>query len=107
MKIIKTIPNVPLYDKNYKDFNCINTVDEIMLMLYGAPVTDANNKNILVGSVYKVSHKKGGLYLGDIVLKDEYNDWNKLKLVDTRGIPTQKGSHKMKSILIYVEKVED
>ena len=106
MIIIKTIPNVPLYDKNYKDFYCTNTVYEIMAMLYGAPVVDVNNDKNLVGAVYSVSHKKGGLYQGNIVLKDEYDDWNKIKVVDTKGVPIREGSHKMKSILIYVEKVD-
>ena len=105
--MIKTIPNVPLYDKNYKDFNCTNTVDEIMSMLYGAPVIDINNKNDLIGTVYQISHKKGGLYKGNIILKDEYDDWTKIRLVDTRGIPTKESSHKMNSIVIYVEKVDE
>lgn len=98
-----------MYDKNDNDYHCTNKPDEIESLLENAPVvvkTDFND--VLVGAVIYASHRsKTSLYYGNIILKDEYDDWNKIKVIDTRGIPTREGSHKMKSIIIYVEKVEE
>ena len=108
MLTIKTFPHVLLYDKNNKDFHCTNRPDEIESLLNGAPVVIKTDKgDQFIGTTLFASNRsKTSLYYGDIVLKDEYDDWNKFKVVDTRGIPTREGSHKLKSILIYVEKAD-
>ena len=109
MIIIKEFKHVLLYDKNNQDVNCTNKPDEIELLLQNAPViVKSNDKDKLVGVVLYASHRsKTSLYYGDIVLKDEYDHWNKFKVVNTIGIPTKEKLHKIKSLLIYVEKVDD
>jgi len=108
MLTIKTFPHVLLYDKNNKDFHCTNRPDEIESLFNGAPVvikTDKGDK--FIGTTLFASNRsKTSLYYGDIVLKDEYDDWDKLNVIDTRGIPTSEGSHKLKFIVIYVEKAD-
>ena len=108
MKIIKEFKHVLLYDKNDKHFNCTNKPDEIESLLQDAPVViKSNDQDELVGVVLYASHRsKTSLYYGDIILKNEYNDWTNIKIIDTRGIPIREGSHKMKSIIIYIEKVD-
>jgi hypothetical protein len=98
-----------LYDKNDKDFHCTNKPDEIESLLENAPVAIKTNSNdILIGTVTYASHRsKTSLYYGDIVLENEYNNWNKIRVVDVRGVPTKENSHKLKTIIVYVEKVED
>ena len=32
---------------------------------------------------------------------------NKFKIIDTRGIPIKEKSHKLKSVIIYIEKVDE
>ena len=107
MKIIKEFTHVLLLDSDDLDFHVSNLPDNIETLFTDSPVLIINlqGEDIFAGMItYCANRSKTGLYYGNIKLIDEFNDIDKIRIVKTNLIISDKESNKITGFVTYIEK---
>ena len=106
MKIIKEFTHVLLLDSDDLDFSVSNLTDNIETLLKDSPVAiKLHGEDTFAGMItYASNRSKTGLYYGNIELIDGFNDFEKIQIVETKLILSEKEFNTITGFVTYIEK---
>ena len=106
VKIIKEFTHVLLLDSDDLDFPVSNLTDNIETLLKGSSVAiKFHREDAYIGMItYAANRSKTGLYYGNIELVDEFDNFEKIKIVETKLILSEKEFNTITGFVTYIEK---